>query len=1103
MDRFWDIVVCPVVEAVGAKFVVELGYGKGLNTGNVLEYCVDNDARMVVIDPFPQFDVDIFRAKYGDRFEIFQDLSLDVLPLLSGYDVILIDGDPNWYSVYNELKIIEKTFVGDDFPVVFVHDVGWPYGRRDAYYDPESIPGDFRQPYEKLGLFPGRGELLDEGGFNSCLNNAIYENNCKNGVLAGVEDFIRESELDISFEFISAFNGLGILYLKDANIDAVLKRVFKDANLLDVVEEERMKLRIFFSESAKQNKVLKEQLMVGSELKSVDCDFNGQNRLLGECLNAERGKVKVLESRLGEVESQLDESNVYLDFLCNRKGSFVQKLFSKFPSLYIFLKAPKTGLKNAFVIRRGYKAILENNLFDVGYYLKNSVDILRSGQDPLLHYLYHGYKEGRNPNSDFDGEYYLYNHGDVKKSGLNPLVHYSLYGLREGRLMGDFVKKQKTEPKPKVSIITASYNYAHLIENAINSVINQTYNNWELIIVDDGSEDNSTEIIRKYTKKYSNIKLYQHNGNVNKGLKETIILGLKYSKGEYIAFLESDDWLENNYLDEKIRVIEQNPDVKFIFNDVNPFSQDENFDLTWYTNYLKEQRTILRNEQMPCNCEKYFVKHNFIPTFSCVFVEKNLLLSCDFNTPSDPALDYWLFKQLASKTDFYYVNKKLTHWMMHKDSYINEIFIPVDEFSGFGVEEPVLIESKLVQVENELKTTLKKLDNFEKQNNAFVESLYRNNPNQNSNCYVEKSNRHFQRRQADVKLIAFYLPQFHTIKENDEWWGKGFTEWTNVTKAQPTFLGHYQPHLPDELGFYDLSDDEVMHKQIVMAKKYGLYGFCFHYYWFSGKRLLEKPIFNFLNNKELDFPFMLCWANESWRNTWTCTEGEVLMPQNFEADDYLKFIQDIMPFFKDERYIKIDNKPVLIVYRPHFFSKEQFTAAIKIWRDYVKKEGFDDLYVMNTRTSGGLDLKPVEWSIDATVEFPPNDMVQVPNNDEIHILNPDFKGRIFNLPKSIDKTINSPPVDYTIYKTVFPSWDNTARRDDLAQIFIGSSPEVYKKWLLHCIKYAQKNFKEENRFVFINAWNEWAEADYLEPDRKYGFAYLEATLDALKESRMQ
>ncbi len=202
----------------------------------------------------------------------------------------------------------------------------------------------------------------------------------------------------------------------------------------------------------------------------------------------------------------------------------------------------------------------------------------------------------------------------------------------------------------------------------------------------------------------------------------------------------------------------------------------------------------------------------------------------------------------------------------------------------------------------------------------LTKTMYLENPNFSSD-YVKKSDRYFEREEEDVKFIAFYLPQFHTIKENDEWWGEGFTEWSNVARAVPQIKGQYQPQLPDELGFYDLSHNDIFYKQIELAKKYGVYGFCFHYYWFSGRRLLEKPIFNYLNDKDLDFPFMLCWANEPWSRAWDGSENEVIMPQTFDEKDYLKFIEDIMPFFKDERYIKVNNCPKLVIYRPQYFSK--------------------------------------------------------------------------------------------------------------------------------------------------------------------------------------
>ena len=365
-----------------------------------------------------------------------------------------------------------------------------------------------------------------------------------------------------------------------------------------------------------------------------------------------------------------------------------------------------------------------------------------------------------------------------------------------------------------------------------------------------------------------------------------------------------------------------------------------------------------------------------------------------------------------------------------------------------------------------------------------------------TNSYVKKSDRFYIKERDDPKLIAFYLPQFHAIKENDEWWGKGFTEWINVTRAVPQIKGHYQPHLPDELGFYDLGNNDIFYKQIELAKKYGIYGFCFHYYWFSGKRLLEKPIFNYLNDKELDFPFMLCWANEPWSRRWDGSEDDILMPQNFTAEDHLKFIEDIMPFFKDERYIKVDNCPMLIIYRPQYFPKEELNAAIELWRDYVKQNGFKDLHLVNAE-SHNFDPND-KANLDASVQFFPNYTCFIKDENAI-IFNPEFTGSVYDLEAFVKGKTYLKDHDYMLYRSVVPSWDNTARTMSKALILNNSSPELYQEWLTDVINYTKNNFSINNRFVFINAWNEWAEAAHLEPDRKYGFAYLEATLNALKK----
>jgi len=351
--------------------------------------------------------------------------------------------------------------------------------------------------------------------------------------------------------------------------------------------------------------------------------------------------------------------------------------------------------------------------------------------------------------------------------------------------------------------------------------------------------------------------------------------------------------------------------------------------------------------------------------------------------------------------------------------------------------------------------------------------------------------------QSDLRYVAFYLPQFHPIAENDAWWGKGFTEWTNVTKAKPLFPEHYQPHLPAELGFYDLRMGEVRREQISLARGHGIDAFCFHYYWFNGHRLLERPILDFLADKEADFDFCLCWANENWTRKWDGSDHEILIEQTYTPENDIAFIDSLLPFFRDRRYVRINGAPVLVVYRSRHLPDARATTAA--WRDHCRKAGIGEIYLVAALTHGNEEFE--NQGFDAGVEFPPHNTWGTngarPRNlaHEVGATVP-LQGSVYAYEECAQSFIERDYSRRKVYRCVVPSWDNTARLGARAHIMHGSSPSRYEEWLHAASSKTIADRVPAERLVFINAWNEWAEGCHLEPDLVHGRAHLEATARA-------
>lgn len=346
-----------------------------------------------------------------------------------------------------------------------------------------------------------------------------------------------------------------------------------------------------------------------------------------------------------------------------------------------------------------------------------------------------------------------------------------------------------------------------------------------------------------------------------------------------------------------------------------------------------------------------------------------------------------------------------------------------------------------------------------------------------------------------LKCIAFYLPQFHPFPENDEWWGKGFTEWTNVTKAKPNYHGHYQPHLPIHLGFYDLRLPEVLEEQAKLARNYGIYGFNFYYYWFDSKILMHRPFEILLENPQININYCITWANENWTRRWDGAEQNILIAQNHSEADSLAFIRSLLKFFKDPRYITVNKKPVLTVYRPELIP--EIKNVLELWRKEAKKAGFSGLYLMATQTFGLKD--PTDMGFDAAVEFPPHTAKSNDIKKELKVTNENYVGHIYSYEEAVQNVISEDAVDYKRLRGVMLGWDNTARKQDASNIFHGFSNKLYKQWLDYACNetFTNPNLRAEEKLVFINAWNEWGEGTHLEPDRLRGFGALAATRDAL------
>jgi lipopolysaccharide biosynthesis protein len=349
-----------------------------------------------------------------------------------------------------------------------------------------------------------------------------------------------------------------------------------------------------------------------------------------------------------------------------------------------------------------------------------------------------------------------------------------------------------------------------------------------------------------------------------------------------------------------------------------------------------------------------------------------------------------------------------------------------------------------------------------------------------------------------VRVVPFYLPQFHPVPENDRWWGPGFTEWTNVTAAQPVYEGHYQPRFPQDLGFYDLRLDEVRRAQLALAAEAGIDGFMYYHYWFAGRQLLERPI-HALAKTSIDQRFCIMWANENWTRRWDGRESDVLMAQDYELVPADLFIDDVMPLLADERYLTIGGRKVLAIYRPG--QLDDLPSVLESWRQKARAAGVGELYLLNVDVDvdwGGLGQSLEEVGLDGSLGFPPHNHLYAGMSHRGLGVDARFTGNIFSYEAQVraaEAKLRS-GIDSTYYPGVMVTFDNTPRRQWDADIWCGANPYTFRRWLATAVR-AVMHRDPDHRVVFVNAWNEWAEGAVLEPTDRYGKSYLQAVRDVV------
>ncbi|MBX9914935.1 MAG: glycoside hydrolase family 99-like domain-containing protein [Pseudomonadaceae bacterium] len=793
------------------------------------------------------------------------------------------------------------------------------------------------------------------------------------------------------------------------------------------------------------------------------------------------------------------------------------------------------------------KRLMRSGLFDAEYYLATYPDVAAAGIDPLKHFLGGGWAEGRNPAEFFSTKAYLERYADVRISGVNPLLHYLKHGYREGRMVPSL--------SGTVSVLVPRRSFAQLVMHASRLVlarpdlakkffvearsggvrhamalIQAAVQKPQQITLDDFSPCPMSErdaqlydtfkVVPYYLDPYpyrdeplSELTVAVHLHVFYADMTDECIGYLRNIPVAFDLFLSVPEGQDAALCAQRFRselALAHKVIAEAVPNrgrDVAPFITQFGKRLAGYDvvghfhtkkSPHKESLSGWFDTLMSSLCGSKSAVSQILGLFAkdakVVYAAGNHIASWDNTGWSD---NYSIAQALLAEhadfdiNDFEHIEFPQGAMFWAKGGCLREFLSLPLAYEDFA-EEPIAADATLAHA---LERLVLVFSTLHEGRNYRLESPQLSPESQP--FFEEQYDYSGEIVHDSVKVLAYYLPQFHPTPENDAWHGKDFTEWTKVRAANPLFQGHYQQHVPHpDIGYYHLGSPEQLALQAQMMRQAGVHGMVFYHYWFSGRLILEMPAQMLLANPDIDMPFSFCWANENWTRRWDGNESEILLGQVYSKDDALDFIRYLMPFFKDKRYIKVDGRPVLFIYRPS--AMEHVEDYLCIWREECVLNGVKPPYVVATLTRGA--VSPAHYGMDAAVERPLQDWTGGAVADMRPKLKPYWpvNGSVLDYGEVADHYMHKELVkDCVLFRSLVPTWDNAARYGSEALALHRFTTPKFQEWLEHLIDYSVRELEVDRRFIVVNAWNEWAEGAHLEPDTRFGYGYLNSVGRAL------